>query len=101
MCRSSVIDVVTSSAAESELAATFMNAKEAAYIRNTLEALGYKQEKTTLVTDNAFVHSLVNGECKAKRSRAMDMRFYWLKTEFKENNLKSSGAKGIKTSQTT
>jgi hypothetical protein len=83
LCRSSIIDVITSSAAESEFATAFMNAKEAAYIRNTLQALGYRQDPTPIITDNSFVASVVTGTCKAKRSRAMDMRFYWLKDRVK------------------
>lgn len=78
LSRSSIIDSVTSSAAESELAAAFMNAREAVYFRAVLEGLGYPQERTPLITDNSFVYSLVNGTCKAKRSRAMDMRYNWL-----------------------
>jgi hypothetical protein len=78
LSRSSIIDSVTSSAAESELAAAFMNAKEAVYFRNILEGFGYQQDKTPIITDNSFVYSLVNGTCKAKRSRAMDMRYNWL-----------------------
>jgi hypothetical protein len=41
LSRRSVIGAVTSSAAESELAAAFMNAREAVYLRNILEACGY------------------------------------------------------------
>ena len=83
LCKSSIIDVVTSSVAESEFGAAFMNAKEAVYLRNTLTALGYPQDRTTLITDNSFVYSIVRGTCKAKRSKAMDMRFYWLKDRVK------------------
>ena len=74
LCRSSIIDVVTSSAAESEFAAAFMNSKEAAYIRNILQAMGYQQKTTPIITDNSFVYSIVTGSCKAKRSKSMDMR---------------------------
>jgi hypothetical protein len=79
LSRSSVIGAVTSSAAESELAAALMNAREAVYLRNILEACGHPQQKTPIVTDNAFVFAVVNGTCKAKRSRAMDMRYHWLR----------------------
>jgi hypothetical protein len=79
LCCSGIIDVVVSSAAESEYAAGYMNAKEATHIRTTLEALGYSQGATPIISDNSFVCDLVNGECKAKKSRAMDMRFFWLR----------------------
>ena len=78
-CISNIIDVVVSSAAESEYAAAFINAQEAAFIKTTLEALGYKQDPTVIVTDNAFVTSITNSECKQKKSRSMDMRYNWLR----------------------
>ncbi len=63
LCCSTIIDVVTSSAAESEFAAAFMNAKEAVSIRNLLNSLGYNQSKTPMSTDYSFVCSFVNGTC--------------------------------------
>jgi hypothetical protein len=94
LSRSSVIDAVTSSAAESELAAAFMNAKEAAYIRNILQAFGYQQQKTPIMTDNSFVFSVVNGTCKAKRSRAMDMRYHWLRDRVDQGQFEVIWCKG-------
>jgi hypothetical protein len=79
LCCSSIIDVVVSSAAESEYAAAYLNAREATHIRDTLEALGYPQGATHIISDNSFVCDLVSGDCKAKKSRCMDMRFFWLK----------------------
>ena len=78
LCTSVILDAVVSSAAESEYGAAFENAKEAVYIRQTLEALGYKQAPTQMVTDNSFVKSVTNGTCKVKKSKAMDMRYNWL-----------------------
>ena len=62
-----------------------MNAKEAVSLRNTLTALGYPKDITSIITDNSFVYSVVRENCKAKRSKAMDMRFYWLKDRVKRN----------------
>ena len=42
-----------SSAAEAELDALFINAKEAAYIHNILEELGHEQPRTPIQTDNS------------------------------------------------
>jgi hypothetical protein len=79
MCNSRIIDVVVSSAAESEYAAAYMNAKEAASMRETLEALGYKQPATPIISDNSFICNLMSGEYKSKKIKAMDMRFEWLR----------------------
>jgi hypothetical protein len=43
---------VMSSAAEAEIGAVFMNAKEGAVLRTTLEELGHKQHPTPKETDN-------------------------------------------------
>jgi hypothetical protein len=79
MCNSRIIDVVVSSAAESEYAAAYMNAKEAASMRETLRALGYKQPATPIISDNSFICNLMSGEYKSKKIKAMDMRFEWLR----------------------
>jgi hypothetical protein len=96
LCKSSIVDVVVSSAAESEFAAAFMNAKEAAYLRNILTAMGYPQPATPILTDNAFVSSIVQGTCKAKRSKAMDMRFYWLRDRAKRSQFDVRWCKGTR-----
>ena len=79
LCVSKIMDVVVASAAESEYAAAFIIAREAPYIKRTLEALGYPQDPTPIITDNAFVCSITNSECKQKISRSMDMRYNWLR----------------------
>jgi hypothetical protein len=65
LCCSSIIDVVVSSAAESEYAAAYLNAKDATHIRD----VGDPQGATSIISDSSFV-------CKAKKSRSMEMRFF-------------------------
>jgi hypothetical protein len=43
---------VISSAAEAEIGAVFINAKEGAVLRTTLEEMGHKQPPTPMETDN-------------------------------------------------
>jgi len=74
-----VIKNVMASATEAELAALFINAREAVYIRIILEELGHKQPPTPLQTDNAMADAVVNGKIQPKRTKAMDMRFHWLR----------------------
>ena len=66
------------SAAETEIAAAFENAKEAMPIRNTLKFLNHPQPPTPVQVDNTTAVSFANKELKQKRSKAIDMRFYWL-----------------------
>lgn len=74
-----VIKNVMTSAAEAEVGALFMNAQEAAGLRNCLEAMGYPQPATPMKTDNSTACGIMNNTMKQKRSKAMDVRFYWLR----------------------
>jgi hypothetical protein len=70
-----VLKNVMSSAAEAEIGAVFINAKERAVLRTTLEELGHKQPPTSVETDNTTATGYINGAIKQKRTKAMDMRF--------------------------
>ena len=74
-----VIKHVMSSASEAEVGALFMNAQEAIPFRQCLEDLGHPQGATNINTDNATAQGIVNDTMKQKRSKAMDMRFYWMR----------------------
>jgi hypothetical protein len=70
---------VLASAAKAELAALFHNGRKACTLRFTLKLLGHKQPPTPIVTDNtstAFV--IAKNTVKQKRSKAIDMRCYWI-----------------------
>ena len=74
-----------SSAAECELGTAFINAKEGVPIRTTLDEMGWQQGPTPLQVDNSTAHSIANDTCKQQKSKAMDMRFYWLKDRVAQN----------------
>ena len=67
-----------SSATEYELAALFIIAYEAVYMRIILDELGHKQPPNPLQTNNSLADGVVNGKIKAKRTKVMDMYFHWL-----------------------
>jgi hypothetical protein len=67
------------SATEAELAVLYINAREAVYIRIILEEIGHKQPPTPMQTDNAMAEAVINGKIAPKRTKAMDMRFHWLR----------------------
>jgi hypothetical protein len=71
-----VLKHVMSSAAEAKIGAVFINAKEGAVLRTTLEELGHPQPLTPMETDNITATGYRNGTIKQKRTKAMDMRFY-------------------------
>ena len=74
-----VIKHVMSSATEAELAALYIMAREAVYIRIILDEMGHPQPATPLQTDNSMADGVVNGKIVPKRTKAMDMRFHWLR----------------------
>lgn len=74
----SILRNVMSSAAEAEIGAAFLNAQEACPFRETLLTLGHPQPATPIRTDNACAMGILNDNVKQKRSKAIDMRFYWL-----------------------
>jgi hypothetical protein len=74
-----IIKHVMSSATEAELAGLYIMAREAVYIRIVLEEMGHKQPPTPLQTDNAMAEAVTNGKVQPKRTKAMDMRFHWLR----------------------
>jgi len=92
---SSIIKAVMSSATEAETGALFFNAKEACMLRNTLTDMGHPQPATAIQTDNACAVGIVNSTMKQKRSKAMDMRFYWLRDRVNEGQFIIYWRKGI------
>jgi hypothetical protein len=85
---SCVIPSVVSSAAEAELAATFINAQSAVSLRTTLAALGYPQGTTKIICDNTTATGIANGTVKIRRSKAMDMRWHWIQDRTKQGQFK-------------
>ena len=73
-----LIKAVMSSAAEAELGALYINAREAVPQRITLTEMGYKQPQTPMQTNNTTALGVVNNNIQPQRTKAMDMRFHWL-----------------------
>ena len=71
-----------------------MNAKFAAPLRTTLEELGHPQPPTPIKTDNTTANGIINGTVKQQRSKAIDMRFYWLKDRVEQGQFKIYWAPG-------
>jgi hypothetical protein len=79
-----ILKEVLSSASEAEMAGLFHNGKEAVPERITLEELGHPQPPTPIVTDNCTASGIANDSVKQKRSKAMDMRFYWIRDRVRQ-----------------
>ena len=70
--------LVTSSADEAELSAFFLNTKEARIVRLMLTKLGHPQPQNPININNTIAVGIVNNTIKRQRSRAMEMRYFWL-----------------------
>ena len=78
MIRCSILKLVAALAAEAELGALFLNAQEAKVIRLILHELGHPQPPIPIHVDNTTAVGIVNNTVKRQRSRAMEMRYFWL-----------------------
>ncbi len=78
MTNATIIKAVMSSVAEAELGALFLNVKEAVYLRQILTKMGHPQPRTLIKTNNTTAEGVINNKIQPKRTKAMDMCFYWL-----------------------
>ena len=90
-----IIKNIIASAAEAEVGALNINAREMVPLRTTLEELGHPQPSTALRTDNRTANGILNGTVKQRRSRAIDIRFYWLKDRAEQGQFRIFWAPGI------
>jgi hypothetical protein len=79
----SIIRNVMASATEAELGAVFQNTRECVPLRIALEEMGHPQAATPIQTENACAAGITNETDKQRRSKAIDMRFYWIRDRIK------------------
>jgi hypothetical protein len=75
---STIMKMVLGSAAEAKLAALYFNCQEGCHLRIMLEELGHPQPPTGVQTDNSTAQGICNKTVKQRRTKGIDMRFYWL-----------------------
>ena len=75
----SIIKSVMSSAAEAGIRALYINARKGVEEHKILEEMGHLQPPTPVQTDNLTADGIVNLHVQPKRTKAMDMRFHWLR----------------------
>ena len=78
---STIISTVVDSATAAEYAALFINAQAATSIRQTLQELGYPQNPTEIICDNACAVGIANKSFTQKRSKTIDMRYHWIQDQ--------------------
>jgi hypothetical protein len=75
---------VMSSAAQAGVGSIFINDNEAAPLCVMLEEMGNPQPGTPIQTDNSTAYGILNNKVNQKRSKAMDMRFYWIQDRIEQ-----------------
>ena len=83
------------SAAEAEICASFLAAQESIPIITCLEELGHPQPPTPIQVYNTTAVGFVNRTIKQKRSKAIDMRFYWLQDRCEQGQFHIYWAPGV------
>ena len=91
-----ILKLVAASAAESELGGLFNNAQKGKVFRLTLTEMGWPQkEPTPIFVDNSTAHGIANNTIKRQRSRAMNMRYFWVVDQVTQQVFKVHWAPGI------
>jgi hypothetical protein len=90
-----IIDAVMSSAQETETGAGFLNGQDLVPMRTTLEELGHSQGPTPIQFDNKVATGIMNDDIQQKRSKSMDMRFYWLRDRQRQRQFHIHWKKGL------
>jgi hypothetical protein len=85
---SCVIPTVVSAASEAEYAALFLNGQNCCGLRLILDDLGYPQPPTIMISDNTTAIGVANRTTKVKKSKAMDMRYHWIRDRVQQGQFK-------------
>ena len=75
---SRIMSNVMGSASKADIGAAYINGQEAVPICTLLHKMGHPQPATPIQVDNSTTDGFANDTIKQKRSKAIDMRFYWI-----------------------
>ena len=89
-----IIKFVMASAAEAELAALFITAREMVPLRQTLIEMGWPQPKSPIQTDNSTAVGFTNDTIVGRRVKMMDMRINWLRCRESQDQFRYYWDKG-------
>ena len=74
-----IINVVMPSASEAELARLLFTATAMIPLRHTLKEMKLPQPRSPIQTDNSTANGFSNQTIVTKKTKSMDVRFYWLR----------------------
>ena len=79
---------IMASAAEAKYGTIFINTQTAVPIRTALSEMGWKQVPTAIQVENSAAVGIATKEFRQKKSKAMDMRFYWINDRIKQGQFR-------------
>ena len=88
------IPTVCGAASETEYAALYINAQHAYFERIVLASLGYPQQPTNIFVDNMAAVGIANDTVKLRRSKAIDMRYHWIRDRARQGVFTVTWSKG-------
>ena len=77
---------IPASAMVAELGALFFKCHQGATMIIALEEMVHQQPTTPLVTNSTTSDGFVNDNTQQRKSRAIDMRFYWVRNRFRQGH---------------
>ncbi len=83
-----IIKAVMASAVKAELGALYLKTKEAVYLQQILIEMGHPQPQTPIQTDNTMAEGVTNKKIQPKCTKAMDVRFHWLRDRESQDQFK-------------
>ena len=76
------------SASDAEYSTIFVNEQTSVPIRTTLNEMGWKQGPTAIQVDNSTAVGIATKDFFQNKSKAMDMRFYWIYDRIKQGQFR-------------
>ena len=86
---STILDVVVGSVAEAEYGGAYKAGRTISWVRTIAAVVNYPQQgPTDLFVDNTTAVGLANDTLKIARTKAIDMRFHWLRDRVRQGQIK-------------
>ena len=85
---------VLGSAAEAKLGDLFIKCTGFVVLRNNLQDLGHMRPATPVQTDNSTAKGIIKHTVKQRRSKAIDVLYYWLQYQPEQGQFKIYRSKG-------
>lgn len=82
-----IIPTVVASAVEAEYASAFITGQACTSIMHAAMDLGYPQHTIGITADNDCAVGIANNTVKQKRSKAIDMRYHWIRDQVKQRKI--------------